>query len=332
MEQFEGEFPDMQKDAKRLRETIEEDLAEVRKKAELRRTQSAARRRAQAEMRQNAARHRRRQTDATADSNGAVAATAAPRPPTPRPPVNPFLEASMHLAEAGPAAGSPAASSAAQQADLDAGAELGRRPGREEAFTLDSALGGEGTRSDAPSALLVGPTRQQPSSAREVPSHQDSDEVVPGPPSGSPPGPGGDFQAGSAATRGSVERTALDRALLEYRQHDNGDAGASNAQDSRLPWEDNSVRSTLTHTFVRQLQGSSSAWVLPAYAFALPILLPAELMSCGHVPQAGGHGMDVDTTRGEVGDGVFNLPADVWEADSGAESDDEPMSEDDTQM
>ncbi|EIE23488.1 WD40 repeat-like protein, partial [Coccomyxa subellipsoidea C-169] len=38
MEQFEGEFPDMQKDAKRLRETIEEDLAEVRKKAELRRT------------------------------------------------------------------------------------------------------------------------------------------------------------------------------------------------------------------------------------------------------------------------------------------------------
>jgi hypothetical protein len=250
MEQFEGEFPDMQKDAKRLRETIEEDLAEIRKKAELRRNQSLARRRAQAEMRQRLARRRGRQPDAAIDSNGAAA--AQPRPPTPRPPVNPFLEASLRQGsvERQPehVASCPATSSAAQAVTMEpSGLEL--RPGRDEAFRSGSAQSVEETPSDLPSGVQVGPTRQQVPCREEMPSSQDSGEMVPGPPPGSPPRREADAHAASAR---SAEGVSFDRALVECGQHENGDhAGASNeipepgvapAEDRPALWQDDLVR------------------------------------------------------------------------------------------
>ena len=250
MEQFEGEFPDMQKDAKLLRETIEEDLAEIRKKAELRRNQSLARRRAQAEMRQRLARRRGRQPDAAIDSNGAAA--AQPRPPTPRPPVNPFLEASLRQGsvERQPehVASCPATSSAAQAVTMEAsGLEL--RPGRDEAFRSGSAQSVEETPSDLPSGVQVGPTRQQVPCREEMPSSQDSGEMVPGPPPGSPPRREADAHAASAR---SAEGVSFDRALVECGQHENGDhAGASNeipepgvapAEDRMALWQDDLVR------------------------------------------------------------------------------------------
>lgn len=63
--------------------------------------------------------------------------------------------------------------------------------------------------------------------------------------------------------------------------------------------------------------------------FGVLLTLMVRMVMRSHVPvsaQAEDHGMDVDVHRGEVGEGVFNLPADVW-ADNGAETDDEPMSD-----
>jgi hypothetical protein len=65
--------------------------------------------------------------------------------------------------------------------------------------------------------------------------------------------------------------------------------------------------------------------------FGVLLTLMVRMVMRSHVPvsaQAEDHGMDVDVDvhRGEVGEGVLNLPADVW-ADSGAETDDEPMSD-----
>lgn len=99
LEEFEIAFPERQKDAARLRESITEDALERRRRAEARRLQAESRRQVRADLRQRAARrrHGRRDTAVSAADDGSSEAGArVVRPPTPVPPLNPFRDASQH--------------------------------------------------------------------------------------------------------------------------------------------------------------------------------------------------------------------------------------------
>ena len=223
MERFEGDFPEMHKDAERLRETIEEDLAEHRKKAELRRTQAQARRRAQLQLRRRSAARSRRRPDGAAATNGTAANT--PRPPTPVPPVNPFLEASMRSAQVErhsepTVTDLPPSSADRQRPSPSTGAnEQPRPPHADRVLRSDLAQDVEEERSSASAGRL-----------RENRGHQDSvwdmlrgnqveeeADLVPPPPPESPPQPGDSLSSATlrAATVVAYQQTEEASALPE---------------------------------------------------------------------------------------------------------------------
>ncbi|CAL8472173.1 g11715 [Coccomyxa elongata] len=278
MERFEGDFPEMHKDAKRLRETIEEDLAEHRKKVELRRTQAQARRRAQLQLRRRSAARSRRRPDGAAAANGAAANT--PCPPTPVPPVNPFLEASMRSAEVDrrsePTASDLSPSSAGRQGPSPStGANEQPRPHADRALRSNSAQEVEEENSSAPAGRLTENGGHQ-DSVWDLPRRNQLEEegdVAPPPPPESPPQPGDGWHPAASHAAGAQ---GLDRAVVAYQQ--NGDASA-----------------------LQDRQAESTA-------------------------------MDTNEPRTDVGSGVFNLPADAWDSDSDAGSDEQLHSDDDINM
>lgn len=328
MERFEGDFPEMHKDAKRLRETIEEDLAEHRKKVELRRTQAQARRRAQVQLRRRSAARSRRRPDGAAATNGAAANT--PRPPTPVPPVNPFLEESMRSAEvyrlSEPTASELPPSSAGRQGPSPStGANEQPRPHADRALRSNSAQEVEEQRSSAPAGRLTEDGGQQ-DSVWDLPRRnhfEEEGDVAPPPPPESPPQPGDGWHP---AASHAVGAEGLDRAEVAYQQ--NGDASALQGRPVRLV--DCVLEATHHESYLILEPIAECTCGLVHLDYWMPNRVNKHQMSM--FMQAESTAMDTNEPRIDVGSGVFNLPADAWDSDSDAGSDEQLHTDDDINM
>lgn len=199
--------------------------------------------------------------------------------------------------------------------------------------------GAEEARSNAPAGHNTSPSTGQHVSRGNQPISSELEErcsAVPGPPPGSPPlGPEGSQHADLAAVAQAALAEAQD-VLAAGQQYENEEADMRDwswvAPDfhippgnSLVPWEQTNQVCCIHYKQLDPFRGASACRIIGR-----------EILCCAHhlcmvcrAVQEWSNAMEVDLHRGEVGSGVFNLPAEAWDSDSGGlDSGEEPLSDD----